>query len=319
MRAISFPILVLLVGCAAAAPTTQSASRSGQDEKAPKTKDTSRGDGDKKLADAAPAAKTRPASADYITMSPLKDKPWYTFKHPGLPGSKWTFRMPEHGFYTKEKGSTRLPHSAAWETAPDGRKIVLRFGVPEQKKKEFALDYWGKATGGRDTIDFELRIKNVGAEQWGYKKMTLFCLQSKDANTFWDYDAKRTFIRKGGKWVTVNEVVEGKFKSHRMVVIGVTRKGGADGKPDRLVAKVSEDGRFVLGLVADNAGTVSFNFQKRVSCIHSNPGWGRLKPGQEATSKGRIYLFEGTLDDLWRRYRKDFGVKARPAQDRASP
>ena len=102
------------------------------------------------------------ASQDHITMSPLGDKPWFAFEHPGLPGSQWTFRMPEHGHYEGKKGRTRLPHSVLWETAPDGAKVAFRFGVSEEKKKEFDLDYWGKATASKDTIDFELRVKTVG-------------------------------------------------------------------------------------------------------------------------------------------------------------
>jgi hypothetical protein len=31
-----------------------------------------------------------------------------------------------------------------------------------------------------------------------------------------------------------------------------------------------------------------------------------LEPSEQATARGRAYLLEGTLDDLWERYAKDF-------------
>jgi len=254
------------------------------------------------------AAAEKPSGAPSITMQPLKDTSWYTFKHPLFPGAQWTFRVPEHMSYDKKTKTVDLPTTVVWETAPDGRKLSYRCGLPEERKKELGLDFWGSATAGSDTIDFELKVKNVGAEKWEKMQMTLFCLQSKDAPIFRDYDAVRTYIHRDGKWVTINEVESGKFAPHRMVIVSV-RNPKSSGGVERLAAKVSEDGQYVLGLATDIAETLSFNFQNDVACIHSNPDWGLMDPGQEVTAKGKVYLFKGTLEDLWQRYCKDFGVK----------
>ena len=103
----------------------------------------------------------------------------------------------------------------------------------------------------------------------------------------------------------MNSVLDGKFASHRMASVPVA-------KPDRpgvarLAAKTSADGRWAIGIATDTADSLSFNFQLNVSCIHSNPAWPPLEPGQQATAKGRIYLLEGTLEDLWQRYQADVG------------
>ena len=101
----------------------------------------------------------------------------------------------------------------------------------------------------------------------------------------------------------MNEIVGGKFQPHRMCGVSVKREGKPAG--ERLAAKVSNDGKWVTGIAADIAGSLSFNFQLQASCMHSNPTWPSLKPGEQANAKGRIYLLPGGLDDLWERYRKD--------------
>ena len=42
------------------------------------------------------------------------------------------------------------------------------------------------------------------------------------------------------------------------------------------------------------------------SCIHANPEWGDLNPGEERRACGKVYYFEGTKDELFSRYQSDF-------------
>jgi len=244
------------------------------------------------------------AKSDSIVMRPVGDRAWFTFKHPQLGRRQWMFRMPEHMYYDEKAKRSHIPYGVRWEVQPDRTRLRFWCGLSEEKKRELCLDFWGQVVAHKDTIDYELRVKNVGDAKWRRMHMGLFCLQSGRAAGFLDYEAKRTFVRKDGRWITMNEVVKGEFKSHRMCGIGVRHKG----KPgsERLAARVSEDGKFVLGIATDIATSLSFNFQNRIACLHSNPSWGLLKPGEATTAKGKIYLFQGTLDDLWELYCADF-------------
>ncbi|MHC4401018.1 MAG: hypothetical protein ACYTG0_15185, partial [Planctomycetota bacterium] len=134
--------------------------------------------------------------------------------------------------------------------------------------------------------------------------LSLFCFGAGANEGFHDYEATRTFVRKEGRWTTVHEIVGGEFAPHRMTGVGVRR--GDEPGVDRLAAKVSADGRWVTGIATDVAESLSFNFQLHASCMHSNPEWPPLEPGEEATARGKIYLIEGDLDALWERYRADF-------------
>lgn len=239
-----------------------------------------------------------------FVLRPISDTVWFTFRHKDFGRNRWIFRMPEYMVYDEESQRHHIPYGVEWDVNRERTELRFRCGLPEETKQTLCLDFSGAVSAQEDTIDYELTVRNVGAEQWGRQRMLLFCLQCYRAEGMRDYEATRTFVHRDGQWVSMNEVVEGTFESHRMCGVGV-RQGQKAGY-ERLAARVSEDATSVLGIATDNAVSLSFNFQDSAACLHSNPSWGLLKPGEEATAKGKIYLLKGTLDDLWQRYRTDF-------------
>ncbi len=229
-------------------------------------------------------------------------------RHTAFPGKSWRLRIPEYAYRDPVTGHGVPPSAIVWERRAD-RTLTFHWNAPEELKKEHRLDYWGRLTPGHDVIDFELTGKNVGDKAWGEEPWTgtlsLICLGAGAHPDFHDYDAKRTFVRRDGRWITMHEIVGGQFAPHRMAGVGVR----GEGKPgaERLAAKLSTDERWVTGIATDIADSLSFNFQLRASCMHSNPAWPNLKSGEEITAKGKIYLLEGGLDALWQRYHADFG------------
>ena len=240
--------------------------------------------------------------ADTFILRPVGDTAWFTFRHRKLGRRRWMLRMPEYMHLDEATGKNRTPYGVQWEVLDGGARLRFSLGLPEERKTALGLDFRGTVTAGVDEIEYELTVTNAGKQRWSRMPMILFCLQCNRAPGFLDYDAVRTYVRRGGSWVTMNEVVEGKFQDHRMCGVGAAR-----GAAERIAARVSEDGAYVLGIATDIATSLSFNFQDRIACLHSNPNWGLLEPGKEATARGKVYLLEGGLGELWTRYRKDFG------------
>ena len=237
-------------------------------------------------------------------LRPRGNTPFMGFWHSVLPESSWVLRVTEYAYYDAESQRSIPARNVAWTVSPDHKSARFRWEAPEELKRKVALDFWGEYTAHGDYLDFTITGKNVGTATWDRARLSLVCLISGGAPPLIDYEAQRTFVRRGQKFVTMNEIVNGEFASHRMCGISVGRDG--EHPVSRLAAKVSSDGKCVLGLAVDRAGLLSFNFQERTSCIHSNPTWPLLKPGEQATARGRAYLFQGTLDDLWQRYVRDF-------------
>jgi hypothetical protein len=238
---------------------------------------------------------------------PLNGAATVAIRHSEFPGRSWKLRIPEWAYKDPNMEKPTSPSGILWQPLEDG-SLEFRWHAPDELKKKYRLDYWGRLKPGDDNIEYELTGKNVGDKAWGEKPwggvLSLICLGAGGNSDFHDYDAKKTFIRKEGRWITMNEVIGGKFQPHRMAGIAVKREGKAGA--ERLAAKVSNDDEWVSGIATDIAGSLSFNFQLRVSCMHSNPVWPELRPGEQASAKGRIYLLKGGLDTLWERYKKDF-------------
>ncbi|MFQ5808314.1 MAG: hypothetical protein ACE5JM_01740 [Armatimonadota bacterium] len=235
---------------------------------------------------------------------PIEGKHQVEVRHSAVPRTHWILRIPEHSYPRPEGGGSVRVSDVIWERDEEAGQLRFRWGADEALKREQCLDFDGIVTVQENVIDFSVTVKNVGDEAWDKPRMTLFCLMAPDSPDFADYEAERTYVRRGGKWVTMGEVLEHKFADHRMAGIGA---GTGPKDVSRLAAKVSADGKYVAGIAADIAGGLSFNFQVRTSCMHSNPRWGQLEPGQERTAKGKVYFLEGTLDDLWKLYSRDFG------------
>lgn len=239
--------------------------------------------------------------ADSFTLRPVGDTAWFTFRHRNLGRRRWMLRMPEYMHRDGTTGKNRTPYGVRWEGLDSGAQLRFCLGLSEKRKAELGLDFRGTVTAAVDEITFELTVTNPGEQRWQRMPMMLFCLQCNRAPGFLDYEAERTYVRQGGRWVTMNEVVNGEFQGHRMCGVGVGRD-----LSERIAARVSEDGTYVLGIATDIAASLSFNFQDRIACLHSNPEWGLLEPGAEASARGKVYLLKGGLDDLWDRYRQDF-------------
>lgn len=254
--------------------------------------------GQKPIPDGAPQAKR-----EGFRLSPVGGAATVAIRHSAFPGKSWRLRIPEHAYHDPDSKQSVAPSDIVWERLEDG-SLRYRWNAPDEIKRQRRLDYWGWLKPGLDVIEYELTGKNVGDKAWGEAPwggvLSLICLGAGGNPDFHDYEAQRTFVRKGDRWVTMNEIAAGKFADHRMCGIGVN-----PGAAEPLAAKVSTDGHWVMGIATDIAGSLSFNFQLQASCMHSNPTWPPLKPGEQVSANGRIYLLKGSLDLLWEWYGRD--------------
>ena len=228
-------------------------------------------------------------------IQPREDRSSVIIRHSDFPNGQWILLLPEYIYPDEE--TDQEARQVRWESNAEQTHLTFHWNAPEELKKSTGLDFRGELTAYERTLDFSLTGKNVGSELWDQWRLALICLQSGGVPIFHDYYAHRTFAHQEGEFVSIHDIIEGKFADHRMT--GVSQVS-------RLAAKISEDGKWVLGLAVDTAQGLSFNFQNRMSCIHSNPSWAQPQPGEETTSRGKIYLLRGSLQDLWQAYQRDF-------------
>jgi len=74
-----------------------------------------------------------------------------------------------------------------------------------------------------------------------------------------------------------------------------------------LLVRESEDKRWVMGIAWESF--ISAQGHNPWKCMHLSVRVGPLKQGQKKTIRGRIYLFEGSKEDCFKKFEKDFTNK----------
>ncbi len=226
-------------------------------------------------------------------------------EHPDWPGASWRLMMPEYGWASKAQRSRNVE----WPRRAGGQ-VSWRW-ADEEAKREAGNDFWGSAAVlSPEEIEYRLTFRNLGDERWGAGKSSLICLISGEVPQFHDYEGHRTFVWKCGEGFTdIDSIQGGVWAPHRMWGGRVPAFASPErAAVERLIVKKSIDGRNALGIATEPAVGVSCNHQLHMSCIHSNPLWGSLDPGEEGTVRGKIYLLRGSVPDVFDRYRRDFGL-----------
>jgi hypothetical protein len=233
---------------------------------------------------------------------PEEDRSFVRIRDERLPDCSWLLRLPEYGYGRNPLRGVR------WEVVREGERLRFSWEPPESLRKEAGVAYQGEVSAAAGEVEFRVTRQNLSEQAWKSDQASLFCLISADAATFHDIDGVRTYALKDGIFQSVSQLVNSRFAAHRMCGFPVrTGPGGPQASAvERLMAKISRDGDWVFGLATDIAGHLSCNHQPQVSCIHSNPNWGEVPPGGQATARGKVYLLPAPIEDLLVRYKADF-------------
>ncbi len=235
-----------------------------------------------------------------LRISNVSYQPHVVITHPDLLGSSLVLRIPES--VRSPDGSTyQCPGKVLWEEVSQETHLRYRWHEDETIKAALGTDISGEVRAGEDEITFEVTMRNAGTQPHN-NGACHFCLQAGANHRFQDREGIRTFVRLADRWVSIHEMEGGKFEDHRMCGYP-TGKGGVD---HSLMAKVGCHDQWVLGIALSQPGGVSCNLQQWPSCIHANPVWRMLEPGEKEVALGKVYLFRGTLDSLFERYENDW-------------
>lgn len=187
----------------------------------------------------------------------------------------------------------------------------------------FEWHYDNQVAGGRlspneDDVDLEFWFENRRERSVPVKPR--FCPNLK-GTVFEDPNLKRTCIHTGGRWQRIAEsgagparifpVLNGtastREETGRSPEVSVPflqdpARDRARGYADiPLVAVTSSDGRHLFAISWLLCPALSFN--PEIPCVHADPVIPQCSPGKRVHVRGKLYLMEGTLDDLLHRVR----------------
>lgn len=238
-----------------------------------------------------------------MTIFPDQDRSFVRICDERVPGQEWLLRLPEYGY-------GRAPLSGVkWEVREEGKKLYYTWSPPPETRSQIGIAYESEIEARADEVEFSIARRNLSESSWKDREVgSLFCFMSRDASLFHDIDGVRSYALKDDIFQSVNQLVNSRFMHHRMCSFPVrtSPEGPKENACERLMAKISRDAEWVVGIATNIAGWISCNQQPQVSCIHSNPWWGAVPPGGEAKARGKVYLVE-SIDVLKARYVADFG------------
>jgi hypothetical protein len=177
----------------------------------------------------------------------------------------------------------------------------------------FQWNLEGRLVGGRlspneDDVDLEFWIDNRGAAT---HVAAQFC-PVLTGTMFADSELTRTYLHVDGAWVKMADTDRGGQDpdlAHYPVVGGPNvqppppwGKGAVTADAD-VVAVVSQDGRYVFGLAWPQARSILSN--AKIPCVHADPVLPYGAAGRRVYVRGKLYLLEGNLDDLYQRAQRD--------------
>ncbi len=168
----------------------------------------------------------------------------------------------------------------------------------------------GRVSPNEDDCDLMLWCQNHGAG--GTLPVHSQVCPVLTGTLFGDQELERTYLHTGGKWVKMADTDRGKGRwelCHYALEGGppVQQAGDWGASSDLadapVVAVVSEDGKYVFGIAWQNAASLLSN--ALIPCVHADPLWPETPQGRAAVVRGKLYLMEGSLDDLLARVKRE--------------
>jgi N-sulfoglucosamine sulfohydrolase len=228
---------------------------------------------------------------------------------------RWRLRFPERVFCDESVlvgHDIRHVHSPVrWMKNEQGEFSYTRSNKEDASRPvRDPIDYAVRVVPREHGYDLTLTIKNTGNRVL-HNVVGHICLGHLSPH-FRDPEFRRTYLRRAGSFLSLAETDRGSdpIRAHYLVqgfppikifqnpanrFWGRLSEQTAD---DGLIATSSAEGDRLIALWFHPASEVFQNSDEPNMCIHSDPVFGDLRPGQAVGVDGTLVLFDGTLDEF---------------------
>ncbi|MFQ5808831.1 MAG: hypothetical protein ACE5JM_04340 [Armatimonadota bacterium] len=244
-----------------------------------------------------------------IIIRPSQGQMNCSMQWPLLPGEIFRLNIPE-AIVNNDGGRWGVQEiKPRWQAGPDGQQsydVEMAGGMRLQVRM----------VPFEDHVDINYEVTNLQKTPWT-ESLAFTCFNHGSVPSINDFELLRTYIWRKGKAYRLVDI-ERQFSTRPLVqlfgiegarpwpeVDFVARFRASPREPcEPLIAIQSRDGRLVTGVAARPALFLFHNAE--YSCIHSCPTFGPLKPNETGKALTRHYFLQGTIEDLRKRYDRDF-------------
>tara|TARA_B100000809_G_scaffold237132_1_gene256677 strand:+ start:1632 stop:2372 length:741 start_codon:yes stop_codon:yes gene_type:complete len=173
--------------------------------------------------------------------------------------------------------------------------------------REGSFEIRGEVAPIEDGVGLTLSVTNLSSEALP-GSVAGVCIQFAAAASFVDTELKRYFYVHDDRITAIHPPYEDYDKGHAWFWGTAPREEFQHNpSPDfGFVGLESADGKWVVGHGWDSARTICGNCHPSISCIHADPFFDALPPGEAVSSHGVLYIMEGTATTCLERFRREF-------------
>lgn len=186
-------------------------------------------------------------------------------------------------------------------------------------RKDGLAAYRMKLTPDADGIQLDWTVTNLSRETWKDCAGNID-MQSHHMPTFFDPAGERIFLRGNGRWVAAKDSWGGPGGNwylprgkEPMPLMHIQIEDGSmkisPFHPDEaILALESREGGWILAQAWQQSQYFIANLHSHYQCSEAPPLFGKIGPGQTVHARGKVYLFQGNLDELESKYKADLNA-----------
>jgi hypothetical protein len=255
-----------------------------------------------------------PQAAGPISLAPEGNTTTVDARLPPIDG-KLILRAPE----VVNDATRRLVYtytnlkSVQWKVGEHG-------ALHSEWRQEGLAAYHITLTPEADGIQVDWTLTNLSPETWEDMGGNID-MQSHQMPAFFDPAGDRIFLRGNGRWVAARDawvapgsnwfLPPGKepLALMRPLLENRSWKLSPFHPDEAIVALQSREGRWILAQAWQQTQYFVVNVHDHYQCSEAPPSLGEMGPGQTVHARGKVYLFQGSLDELESKYRADLHEK----------
>ena len=168
---------------------------------------------------------------------------------------------------------------------------------------ELGVEFKGSAAAGDGEVTLQAKLRNLRDEAIHYGHHTVL-LNMDEALAFEDRTGERTFLYAETGWAPVSQLLDPVHTRQHTIHVGAAHKGVT--VMWKMIARFDSTRRIICALALDKGYVFASDHEDWGRGLLGGYRWGTVNMQETKNMLVKAYIFRGTLDDLRKRYLRDF-------------
>lgn len=236
-------------------------------------------------------------SATHVTIDGKKKSIVVTA--PKVTNDRFTFSIPE--LHAKDE-HTPFAIQEVLDIKEAEKDTKLKFEMAGNDR-ELGIHFEGSVTAGDGELTLKGQLRNLRDEAMHFGHQTVL-LNMDEALSFEDRTGERTFLYAETGWTSAAQLLDPLHTKQHTIHVGAAHKGIT--VMWKMIARFDSTRRIIVALALDKGYVFASDHEDWGRGLLGGYRWGSVNTQETKSMLGKVYIFRGTLDDLRKRYMRDF-------------